>query len=167
MQHLHIYLSSCLFVFLYSITYKARLTLRQQTTKSGSKGTSDFTCSFKCHSSSFCWHWGFLSAGRLLPAGTLPALSESGHPTEESGPQQSGQHPLKGTQTNAYTVTYICSSICLQSLISHPAGTCWGVHVRSERQRDVHCARRRPALPAALCLRWRRGGSDVCSCPCS
>lgn len=36
-------------------------------------------------------------AGRLLAAGTLPVVSESGHPAEESGPQHSGQHSLKGT----------------------------------------------------------------------
>lgn len=55
----------------------------------------------------------FSPAGRLLPAGTLPAVSESGHPAEESGPQHSGQHPLKGTQTTKYSVTHICRGTCL------------------------------------------------------
>lgn len=36
------------------------------------------------------------SAGRLLPAGALPAVPESAHPAEESRAQHSGQHPLKG-----------------------------------------------------------------------
>lgn len=42
-----------------------------------------------------------VAASRLFPAGTFHAVSQSVHPAEEFGPQHSGQHPVKGTQTLA------------------------------------------------------------------
>ena len=52
---------------------------------------------------------------------------------------------------------------CMFSLtLFYPVGMCWKIPVSSERQRDVHSARRRPALPAPLCIGRQRGGSDVC-----
>lgn len=95
----------------------------------------------------------FSPAGRLLPAGTLPAVSESAHPAEKSGPQHSGQHPLKGTQTNTHSVAaeaHVCSHSC--GCISYSVGTFRRVPVSSARQRGVYSARRRPALPAPLCV---------------
>lgn len=104
------------------------------------------------------------AASRLFPAGTLHAVSQSVHPAEEFGPQHSGQHPVKGTQTPRQVMCWIS----LRWLTFIPfLGTCRWVRVCSERQRGVHAAGRRPGLPAALCA-WRQcGGSDVCSGACS
>lgn len=61
----------------------------------------------------------FSPACRLFPAGTLPPLSESGHPAEESGSQHSGQHPLKGKQS--HRLTHIQYLQGLGSVLAHVA----------------------------------------------